>query len=143
MMLSYEAVVLLAGFAAAAAVAAAAVADGAASASDAARSLADARSAGLAAGRLAAIDVQYGGNRTYVTIAAAPGSSAPAVLAGAWDADGLPVRCEVAGPGGTGIAGLAVSVPRTLVCDPHGGEFAISTRSGHALRVAAPPADAP
>ena len=144
MMLSYEAVVLLAGFAAAAAVAAAAVADGAASASDAARSLADARSAGLAAGRLAAIDVQYGGNRTYATVATAPGSPSPAVLAGAWDAGGRPVRCEAAGLGGAGIAGLAVSVPRTLVCDtPAGGEFAVSTRSGQALRVAAPPAGAP
>ena len=140
MMLSYEAVVLLAGFAAAAAVAAAAVADGAASASDAARSLADARSAGLAAGRLAAIDVQYGGNRTYATVAAAPGSSSPAVLAGAWDVNGLPVRCEAAGRAGGGIAGLAVSAPHTLVCDAPAGEgFAVATRSGHALRVAAPP----
>ena len=137
MMLSYEAVVLLAGFAAAAAVAAAAVADGAASASDAARSLADARSAGLAAGRLAAIDVQYGGNRAYVTIAAAPGS-APAVLSGAWDAAGLPVRCEAAGAAGGGMDGLAVSAPRTLVCDAQGGEFAIAARGGSALRVAAP-----
>ena len=140
MILSYEAVVLLAGFAAAAAVAAAAVADGAASAADAARSLADARSAGLAAGRLAAIDVQHGANRTYATIAAAPGSG-PAVLAGVWDAAGSPVRCEAAGAGGagSGISGLAVSSPRTLVCDARGGEFVVAARGGHALRVGAAP----
>ena len=144
MILTYEAVVLLAGFAAAAAVAAAAVHEGAGTAADAARALADARSASLAAGRLAAVDVQYGTDgRAYVTVAAAPGSAGPAVLAGAWDADGRPVRCEAAGRGDpdAGIAGIPVSAPVTLVCDAPGagggGGFAVASRGGHVLRVAA------
>ena len=145
MMLSYEAVILLAGFAAAAAVAAAAVADGAAAAADAARSLADARSAQVSAGRIVAVDVQHdrGAGRAYATVAAAPGGGAPAVLSGAWDAAGSPARCEAAGAGataGAGIAGLAVSEPRTLVCDmPPDGGIAIAARGGSALRIAAPP----
>ena len=147
MMLSYEAVILLAGFAAAAAVAAAAVADGAAAAADAARSLADARSAQVAAGRIVAVDVQHdrSAGRAYVTVAAAPGGGAPAVLSGAWDAAGSPARCEAAGAGAGagagGIVGLAVSEPRTLVCDmPPDGGIAIAARGGSALRIVAPPA---
>ena len=134
-MLSYEAVILLAGFAAAAAVAAAAIADGAAGAADAVRSAADVRAGQLAAGRMAVIDMQHApagsGGAAYVTVAPAGGASAlPVAITGAWDSAGRSVECRNAG-GAPLHAGEPVRGPRTIVCGPSDG-LVLAARAGGA-----------
>ena len=140
---------LLAGFAAAAAVAALAVSEGAATASDAVRSLAGARSAQLDAGRIAVIDVQRAaggggageGGDAYVTIALVGGGAGGGMpeLAGAWDSAGSPVWCEYARGGagasaGAGAAGGPAQGPRTIICEPSDG-LVVAAGGGPAVRV--------
>ena len=146
-MLSYEAVVLLAGFAAAAAVAAAAIADGALEASDAVRSAADVRAGQLAAGRIVVIDVQHapaaaghaGGGNVYVTVApAGRGGGAPASIAGAWDSAGLPVACSYAGGAPLQPPGAPLRGPRTIACEPSDGLVLVARGGGSAGAAAWP-----
>lgn len=151
-MLSYEAVVLLAGFAAAAALAAAAIAEGALGAADSVRSAADIRAGQLAAGRIVVIDVQHapadgpGGGGAYVTVAPAAGpggGGASAAIAGAWDSAGMPVACRHAGGAPLLPSGAPVEGPHTIVCEPSDGLVLVARGAGSAAGAAWPVRIAP